>query len=74
MLLMKQLMSVMVIFETILFENIFLSVLTHDLDINECNDGNGNCFDRCVNTIGSFYCLCSSEFIFADDNHTCIRK
>ena len=40
-------------------------------DINECLLNNGFCSQVCVNTNGSFYCLCRSGFQLGDGNADC---
>ena len=40
-------------------------------DIDECEVDNGGCEEMCVNTPGSYHCLCPRGFILQDDNHTC---
>ena len=41
------------------------------IDINECLSNNGGCNHICVNTEGSFECLCKSSYILSADNMTC---
>ncbi|CAD7082561.1 unnamed protein product [Hermetia illucens] len=41
-------------------------------DKNECADDNGGCYHQCVNTFGSYHCVCRTGFIFAEDKYTCI--
>ncbi|XP_059609249.1 sushi, von Willebrand factor type A, EGF and pentraxin domain-containing protein 1 [Phlebotomus argentipes] len=40
-------------------------------DVDECQDDNGGCHQKCSNTMGSFHCSCHSNFIFTDDKITC---
>uniref|UniRef100_A0A1B0GGR9 Uncharacterized protein n=1 Tax=Lutzomyia longipalpis TaxID=7200 RepID=A0A1B0GGR9_LUTLO len=40
-------------------------------DVDECREDNGGCHQKCTNTMGSFYCSCQPNFIFADDKITC---
>ena len=32
---------------------------------------NGNCTQNCVNTEGSYYCICDNGYELNDDKHTC---
>ena len=41
------------------------------LDINECDSSNGGCSHRCVNTDGSFECVCPKGFKVQPDHLTC---
>ena len=43
-------------------------------DINECLSNNGNCSQSCTNTNGSYFCLCQTGYMTADDNMTCKGK
>lgn len=38
------------------------------LDINECEINNGGCPDKCMNTYGSYFCDCHSNYFLNDDN------
>ncbi|XP_077870494.1 vitellogenin receptor Yl-like [Saccoglossus kowalevskii] len=40
-------------------------------DIDECAEDNGGCDQICVNTIGSYECLCNVGFVLNSDNVTC---
>ncbi|GAB0100998.1 uncharacterized protein DMENIID0001_171150 [Sergentomyia squamirostris] len=40
-------------------------------DVDECQQDNGGCHQKCTNTMGSFFCSCHSNFIFAPDQFTC---
>ena len=40
----------------------FLYIESIQLDINECSTNNGDCEQVCFNTIGSFYCACTSGY------------
>ena len=40
-------------------------------DIDECNNNNSTCDQRCINTIGSFICECNSGYQLIDDLMTC---
>ena len=50
--------------------------VTYYLDIDECSNQTSlnDCSDRCVNTVGSFMCACSSGYRLASDQRTCIGK
>ena len=41
---------------------IILNVIILNVDIDECSIANGGCEDVCINTNGSFYCLCLPGF------------
>lgn len=43
-------------------------------DINECMYDNGGCTDDCMNTQGSYYCICSPGNTLDDDQTTCKGK
>ena len=40
-------------------------------DINECQKNNGGCSDQCVNTEGSYECVCPSGYKVQADQKTC---
>lgn len=40
-------------------------------DKDECQDNNGGCQDKCVNTIGSYICSCREGFVLQKDKHSC---
>ena len=40
-------------------------------DINECLSNNGNCFQTCSNTNGSYICSCQHGYAFHFDNRSC---
>ena len=44
------------------------------IDIDECNTGEHNCDDNadCINTVGSFDCMCRQSFF--GDGITCLRE
>lgn len=46
------------------------------LDVDECASGNGMlCRNgQCVNTIGSFQCLCNDGYEVALDGRTCVGE
>ncbi|KAL3837629.1 hypothetical protein ACJMK2_022975, partial [Sinanodonta woodiana] len=41
------------------------------LDIDECNKTSDGCNQKCVNTIGSFYCECDAGYALSTDRRTC---
>lgn len=41
------------------------------VDVDECKEGISGCQQVCNNTIGSYYCKCSSGHRLAEDGHTC---
>ncbi len=49
-----------------------LFLLSVCVDINECVVAdNGGCNQSCVNTPGSYHCLCSEGYALENDNHSC---
>lgn len=42
------------------------------LDIDECRVNKGGCSDSCLNTHGSFECICLEGFHVAADERTCV--
>lgn len=51
------------------FSSFLFSLTTKDKD--ECQDNNGGCQDKCVNTIGSYICSCREGFVLQKDKHSC---
>ena len=43
-------------------------------DVDECTASNGNCSQKCVNTIGSYMCSCVNGQGLNNDNKTCSGK
>ncbi|CAG9765383.1 unnamed protein product [Ceutorhynchus assimilis] len=41
------------------------------VDINECEDRNGDCEHDCINEMGSYKCKCKPGYILRSDNRTC---
>lgn len=41
--------------------------------VNECNENNGGCMHKCVDTPASYYCDCDKGYKLYD-NRTCIGK
>ncbi|KAK1798016.1 hypothetical protein P4O66_000488 [Electrophorus voltai] len=50
------------------------AALPHAPDVNECFFNNGGCQHVCVNTMGSYQCLCKEGFFLSDNQHTCIHR
>ena len=46
-------------------------ILTHDLDINECDKDNGSCSQICTNTERSYECSCRNGYVLDSDGHNC---
>ncbi|CAN8032732.1 unnamed protein product, partial [Ixodes persulcatus] len=45
----------------------------HRLDVDECRTNNGGCQESCVNTLGSFFCRCTSPLSYlAADGKNCV--
>ncbi|XP_020628103.1 tolloid-like protein 1 [Orbicella faveolata] len=40
-------------------------------DEDECQNKNGGCEDKCVNTVGSYICSCREGFVLQKDKHSC---
>ena len=49
------------------------SINTHCtfIDINECFDNNAGCHHKCVNTLGSYKCMCHKGYKLLPDEHNC---
>lgn len=53
--------------------SVVISVQTDfSTDIDECQIYDGGCQGTCVNTVGSYHCLCSTGYELNYDNHTCL--
>ena len=47
-------------------------VITFSLtDIDECKIGNGRCDHKCINTDGSYHCMCKRGYKQAHDGRKC---
>ena len=53
------------------FRTIVRQDITFFTDINECSHGNGGCQQPCVNTAGSYKCLCEQGFLLNQDRKSC---
>ena len=53
-----------------------IKLMVFCVDFDECSRNNGGCDQTCVNTIGSFYCICDRSDLYALDNdgRRCRRK
>lgn len=40
-------------------------------DEDECQNSNGGCQEKCVNTVGSYICSCREGFALQNDKHSC---
>ena len=43
-------------------------------DINECEEDNGDCEFKCINTVGSYHCDCPEGMAQGEDKYTCKGK
>eukprot|EP00300_Choanocystis_sp_HF-7_P027297 c32387_g1_i1.p1 GENE.c32387_g1_i1~~c32387_g1_i1.p1 ORF type:complete len:1702 (+),score=174.03 c32387_g1_i1:1-5106(+) len=43
-------------------------------DVNECQENNGGCQQKCRNLNGTYECYCEQGFILADDGKVCKRQ
>ena len=44
------------------------------IDVNECAASNGNCSQKCTNTMGSYMCSCVNGQGLTNDSITCTGK
>ena len=42
------------------------------VDIDECFSNTSGCHRGCINTNGSFYCICEDGYMLSDDGMTCV--
>ena len=42
--------------------------------VNECKTNNGGCEEKCVDTLKSYTCLCSTGYALSNDGHSCEGK
>lgn len=52
------------------FEKIFFVLV----DINECTTEEHGCEQMCVNTVGSYFCMCRDGYFLYQDERTCLGK
>ena len=45
-----------------------------NIDINECESNNGGCSHSCVNTAGSYVCMCNPGYQLGADAKQCYCK
>ena len=50
------------------------STIQYSLDIDECSTNKGNCSQLCMNTNGSYACLCQSGYLLGANNQSCNGK
>jgi len=43
-------------------------------DVDECRDSHGGCEHECVNSQGSYQCVCHEGYTLRSDRHTCERS
>ena len=48
--------------------------ITNHLDIDECSDGTRDCSETCINTVGSFTCVCNYGYVLDTGGFTCYGK
>lgn len=46
-------------------------ILTKSSDVDECSTANGNCTQNCINTGGSYHCVCNPGYQLEYNNRTC---
>jgi len=44
------------------------------LDVDEYTDGRAECQHDCINSPGSYVCICNGEYIMTDDGISCTGK
>ena len=54
--------------------NFIVSIVYSILDINECDTNNGGCNDICINTQGSYHCICSDGHLRDGVTNKCFGK
>ena len=42
-----------------------------DADVDECRDSHGGCEHECVNSQGSYQCVCHEGYTLRSDRRTC---
>ena len=53
------------------FEHMAISRVFH-LDIDECKQRNGGCYQICVNQPGTYVCKCKAGFKLASNEKACL--
>ena len=48
--------------------------VSDNIDINECDQNNGNCNQNCVNEVGSYHCECKSGYQLDQAGYSCNGK
>jgi len=43
-------------------------------DVDECSLNNGGCDQLCVNTVGSYHCMCRSHYQLHRNQRDCLRE
>ena len=54
------------------FDLLITTLVIAIIDIDECQDNNGNCTHLCVNLPGSYDCRCPSDYISYNSSFNCI--
>ena len=43
-------------------------------DINECSKEDHGCEHICINTVGSYYCVCRNGYFLNEGGRTCLGR
>uniref|UniRef100_A0A915I5P1 EGF-like domain-containing protein n=1 Tax=Romanomermis culicivorax TaxID=13658 RepID=A0A915I5P1_ROMCU len=43
-------------------------------DIDECRNDKGNCLHKCVNSLGSYKCVCDQGYVLGADGFSCFQE
>ena len=43
-------------------------------DVNECSREGHGCEQICINTVGSYYCVCRNGYFLHEDRRTCLGR
>ncbi|XP_078495720.1 dorsal-ventral patterning protein tolloid [Ciona intestinalis] len=57
--------------ERVIVNNVFITLQSEGIDVDECSVDNGRCSHNCTNTIGSYYCSCPEGQTIVADGVTC---